>query len=630
MNFNHIIPEWKNTGTEPSDSLKNSGFAGGMRPPAAVFNWFWAKARNAITELQTKLSTVDDEVTAVENRASSLESRATRLESRATTAESDISSIKSLNTTQTTNITAVSNRATSLESRATTAESDIDALENRATTAESDITSLENRATTIEGDISTLESGKVDKVSGKGLSANDFTNALKAKLDGIAEGATKITVDSALSASSTNPVQNKAVNTALGNKVDKVSGKGLSTNDYTTAEQTKLAAIEDNATAVGESLAGKSISPESGTTVVAGEGAEIFNDYRDYTYHSSGEVLTGNVATGAYAHAQGEVTAATAEAAHSQGKYTTASALCAHAQGYNTTASAEYAHSQGHSTKATAIGAHSQGYVTEASGEYSDAGGYLSKAQGNYSFAKGYNVIANAFQAIFGKWNKTHTGVSASSSQSASEAIFSVGYGTPSVSANAFTIFGDGACKGATFFGSTGADYPENYEWLDGNPNNEDRRGLFVTLVGEKIRLANADDDYILGVISAQGGFVGNSPMEWHDKYMKDVFGARIQQEVTIPESVDEATGKVIPEHTAVQYVVNPEYDPDKEYIARESRPEWSWVGLVGQIVVVDDGTCQVDSYCLPSENGIATAAAKSAYRVMSRIDENHIKITIK
>lgn len=57
----------------------------------------------------------------------------------------------------------------------------------------------------------------------------------------------QITVDSALSSSSTNPVQNKVINTALGNKVDKVSGKGLSTNDYTTAEKTKLSGIAEGA-----------------------------------------------------------------------------------------------------------------------------------------------------------------------------------------------------------------------------------------------------------------------------------------------------------------------------------------------------------------------------------------------
>lgn len=48
--------------------------------------------------------------------------------------------------------------------------------------------------------------------------------------------------DSDLSSTSTNPIQNKAVYAALSNKVDKVSGKGLSTNDYTTAEKEQVAA----------------------------------------------------------------------------------------------------------------------------------------------------------------------------------------------------------------------------------------------------------------------------------------------------------------------------------------------------------------------------------------------------
>ena len=39
----------------------------------------------------------------------------------------------------------------------------------------------------------------------------------------------------------------KAVTDELNNKVDKVTGKGLSTNDFTTAEKTKLAGIETGA-----------------------------------------------------------------------------------------------------------------------------------------------------------------------------------------------------------------------------------------------------------------------------------------------------------------------------------------------------------------------------------------------
>ncbi len=63
------------------------------------------------------------------------------------------------------------------------------------------------------------------------------------------------------------------------NKVDKVSGKGLSTNDYTTVEKNKLAGIADNAnnyslpaataTALGGVKVGTNINVSSGTISVA-------------------------------------------------------------------------------------------------------------------------------------------------------------------------------------------------------------------------------------------------------------------------------------------------------------------------------------------------------------------------
>lgn len=46
----------------------------------------------------------------------------------------------------------------------------------------------------------------------------------KKKLDGIATGATKTTVDTALSSTSTNPVQNKVIKSALGKKLNKSGG----------------------------------------------------------------------------------------------------------------------------------------------------------------------------------------------------------------------------------------------------------------------------------------------------------------------------------------------------------------------------------------------------------------------
>ena len=58
-------------------------------------------------------------------------------------------------------------------------------------------------------------------------------------------GGVSITIDSSLSSTSTNPVQNKVIKNALDSKVDKVSGKGLSTNDFTTALKNKLSALPE-------------------------------------------------------------------------------------------------------------------------------------------------------------------------------------------------------------------------------------------------------------------------------------------------------------------------------------------------------------------------------------------------
>lgn len=73
----------------------------------------------------------------------------------------------------------------------------------------------------------------VQSQSGKGLSTNDYTTTEKNKLAGIAEGANKTVVDAALSDTSANPVANKAVNAALAGKLDSASVIG--STDTTTA-----------------------------------------------------------------------------------------------------------------------------------------------------------------------------------------------------------------------------------------------------------------------------------------------------------------------------------------------------------------------------------------------------------
>lgn len=143
----------------------------------------------------------------------------------------------------------------------------------------------------------TLLDNKVDKVSGKGLSTEDYTTAEKSKLAGLenyddaavkgsiaantaaintevtrAKAAEKVNadaitaIDSAYKAADTILQDNIDVevtrataaegelNTKIDTKVDKVAGKQLSTEDYTTSEKEKLASLAnyDDTTVKGD------------------------------------------------------------------------------------------------------------------------------------------------------------------------------------------------------------------------------------------------------------------------------------------------------------------------------------------------------------------------------------------
>ncbi len=175
--------------------------------------------------------------------------------------------------------------------------------------------------------------------------------------------------------------------------------------------------------------------------------------------------------------------------------------------------------------------------------------------------------------------------------------------------------------------------YTQYYEWLDGNPNNEDRRGHFVTFAnGNKIRIANTEDDYILGVCSVETNNTGNGyKSSWQGKYITDPFDERLIEVVEIPAKANEELDITIPAHTETRYAINPDYDESKNYVARNKRQEWAVIGTHGQLVVIDDGTCEVNHYCAVTENGTATKAeSKTDYRVIERIDESHIRIVIK
>jgi hypothetical protein len=128
-------------------------------------------------------------------------------------------------------------------------------------------------------EINTLVSSKVDKVEGKQLSTEDYTTEEKTKLAGLenyddtdikndiaanteaieaeverAKAAEKVNADTITAEVERATTAEGELNIKIDTKVDKVDGKQLSTEDYTTAEKTKLASLSnyDNTTVKGD------------------------------------------------------------------------------------------------------------------------------------------------------------------------------------------------------------------------------------------------------------------------------------------------------------------------------------------------------------------------------------------
>ena len=146
---------------------------------------------------------------------------------------------------------------------------------------------------------------------------------------------TKVTVDSALSSTSTNPVQNKAVYTAL-------AGKAASSHNHSDYALKSL--YGDNTINVGR---------KAGTTVGTCSTAEGVN-----------------------------TTASGTNGSHAEGANTTASGGSAHAEGYGTTASGE-------------CGSHAEGWNTVATGTASSAHGFYTQALHDYEASFGKCNVSN-------------------------------------------------------------------------------------------------------------------------------------------------------------------------------------------------------------------------------------------
>lgn len=176
-----------------------------------------------------------------------------------------------------------------------------------------------------------------------------------------------------------------------------------------------------------------------------------------------------------------------------------------------------------------------------------------------------------------------------------------------------------------------GGDYSEYFEWLDGNTQNEDRIGYFVELEGNKIKIATSNQN-ILGIISATPIVTAFHPNNTKfDRVLVDEFGRirKQSQEITYERpQYDPDTGEYKPvqiTETIQVEIPNPNYDSSADV---QTDPAWDIVGMLGQLRVRDDGTCQSGGYC-KCNNGIATSS-EEGYYVIDRINENVVRILFK
>lgn len=160
-----------------------------------------------------------------------------------------------------------------------------------------------------------------------------------------------------------------------------------------------------------------------------------------------------------------------------------------------------------------------------------------------------------------------------------------------------------------------GADFAEMFESADGTALP---MGRAVTLNEDgKIRLAKPGD-LVLGVTSGNPTVVGNSPLNWPNQFKRDVYGRHVLDE----------QGRRIP---------NPAWIPPPEdaddtvdhYVTRDLRDEWNAIGLIGQVVVDDDGTAKPGGWATVGSSDGSFAAAKTGYLVVRRVDPTHVVVLV-
>ena len=247
--------------------------------------------------------------------------------------------------------------------------------------------------------------------------------------------------------------------------------------------------------------------------------------------------------------------------------------------------------------------------------------GYHSVAASRFAFADGNYVLAGAEgAAIFGKFGNI-----------TEPYAFGIGNGTSlSAPGLAFKVLNDGSVHADSAYTTPCADYAEFFEWADGNITGEDRAGYFVKLDGEKI-VKCGEFDKPLGIVSATPAIVGDSgELHWKHKFITDDFGRIQYHDVVVPAEYDEEGNLISEEHMEKQPVINPEWDSSEEYIPRKDRVEWSPVGVLGKLIVYDDGTLKSGDICRTGPDGIAVKSIENGYPVLKRVADDKVLVWFK
>lgn len=204
MSFNEKLPEWNDPGVEPPQSKKDAGFNPGEKPPAQWFNWLLNRIYKSIQELREKvvvkiegkgLST-NDYTSEEKNKLAGIEAGATKYVHPSThpasiieesTVKRFVSDTEKVDWNSKETPSGAQARANAAETNAKNYASGlVGVLSSLATTAKTNIVAAINELK------NTLDN-KVDKISGKDLSTNDYTTTEKNKLGGIETGANKYT-----------------------------------------------------------------------------------------------------------------------------------------------------------------------------------------------------------------------------------------------------------------------------------------------------------------------------------------------------------------------------------------------------------------------------------------------------